>query len=750
MRSRSIWILLCVLAALVSCAHAPLKVNSLAPDQYLQRLSELKSELATKPNNAQLKLDYRQLYAKALRYYLDSGNAYFSSNDYERAIEMFNQGLEIDPANALLRQSINKAKMHLEIQPLFDEALASWKNKDYKTSTKLIDSILNMYPTHQPSKELKQRIEKEAVRSVYKGPNVDLDFDKVDLHSALTFIANSYGFNVVLDSSVKDSQISFHVKDMPLFEALGLLLETTKNTFRVISKNTLLVYSDTKNLRNQYQSIGVKTFYLNSIEAKEMAAILRGVLDIKQVTVNEVNNSITLSEQPHLIQAAASVIERNDVTKGEVGFDVEILEVNLSSSLLAGVDYGAYQIGTQTDPIPVTGSLRDSIQSATTLTIPSVTLNAFKQDVDAKILANPKVRVMDGEKAKIHIGDRVPLRSSDILDATGQTRTTFEYQDIGIRLAVEPNIHTDEKVTIKLALEVSSLGENLGTPEQQAFKIGTRNAETVMLVRDGETAILGGLVKDEERSSSTQVPGLGSIKGLGGMFRNDDRSGSRSDILLTITPRIIRGTATPQSNLETFSLDGTYSEKFAGLKIRPISDPKPVDQTGSGMKVVIDDRPQEPTPKTKPEAVIGAEQSGDQIQEDIIDRAGEFGFGKESYSMDEGESLDVDMSFSDVPQLSNIAFEVVFNPSVVDFKGIDVASTVIAAFEHAVQPEGNVVLIKASIKAGELSGLQNAFKLSFAGKRKGSSYLVIRNFEAEGMDQKSLNMVTNNARIKVR
>src|SRR4029079_7824802 len=160
-----------------------------------------------------------------------------------------------------------------------------------------------------------------------------------------------------------------------------------------------------------------------------------------------------------VIQLVQRIIDSNDRKPAEIILDVEILEVNRTKAEKLGLDLGSYSVTASLPPpftVPVNGSIRDAITNNAVMTIPAATLRLYKQDIDARVLANPKIRVMSGKAAKIHIGDRVPLRAATIIDATGQTRTTFEYKDIGIRLAVEPTINLDNSALVKLGLEVSA------------------------------------------------------------------------------------------------------------------------------------------------------------------------------------------------------------------------------------------------------------------------------------------------------
>jgi len=223
--------------------------------------------------------------------------------------------------------------------------------------------------------------------------------------------------------------------------------------------------------------------------------------------------------------------------------------------------------------------------------------------VDAKILANPKIRVINGKTAKIHIGDRVPLRASTITDATGQVRTTFDYKEIGIKLVAEPQINLDNSVESKISLEVSTLGENIGTAEEAAFRIGTRNAETVMLLRDGETAILGGLIRDDERSTHLRIPGLGDVPILGSVFSNYDKSGGRTDVLLTITPRVVRGWELPDPSLRQFYSGSAETYMTRSLYAQEqVEEPSVTSQSGRQTTRTGRDKTQNPAKSntTKP------------------------------------------------------------------------------------------------------------------------------------------------------
>jgi general secretion pathway protein D len=200
-----------------------------------------------------------------------------------------------------------------------------------------------------------------------------------------------------------------------------------------------------------------------------------------------------------------------------------------------------------------------------TVTLPTVTLNYLKSTVNARTLSNPRVRTVDGQPAKIHVGDRVPLQSASIQDATGQSRTLYEYHDIGIALDVIPKYHLDDSIFVDLNVEVSSLGQNLGTAAAPAFAIGTRNVHTTMILREAETAVLGGLISETEQHSlnGLPIPGFDPNSLLGHLFANHGDTGQRTELILTITPYLVRSQSLPhRSNTDFYSgTDKDYSTR---------------------------------------------------------------------------------------------------------------------------------------------------------------------------------------------
>ncbi len=541
----------------------------------MKAVIEYRKAYAKHPENVEYKSRLKQTELKAADFYYQRGVGLMEQGNLDGAIVQFQQGLAAMPDHSKLLQAMNQTLARKEAESLYHEALSYQEAGKAENAKSTFRKALQIYPDHTgAAKALAEMVkqqqagETENLALTSMAP-ITLNFRQTDLRTAFEFIAKSFGVSVVFDEAFKSMPVTLFAKDVTFEQGLNLLLTTTKTFYKKIGPNTILIIPDSKDKRGQYEDQIVRIFNLNTIRAKDMADILKGVLTIKKIIVNEQLNSLVIRDTEDVLKLVEKLVESNDRKPAEIIMEVEILEVNRTKADRLGLDFGSYQATANVPAYALGGSLRSAAEKTGTLTIPSVTLRFFKQDVDAKTLANPKIRVVNGKSAKIHIGDRVPLRASTIVDATGQVRTTYDYKDIGIVLNAEPVIHLDNSSTVKIKLEVSTLGENLGTANEPAYRIGTREAETFMTLRDGETAILGGLIRDEERNTRVKIPGFGDIPIIGALFTSYDDSAGRTDVLLTITPRVVRGWDLPTKTAREFysGSENIYSDKpiFANL-----------------------------------------------------------------------------------------------------------------------------------------------------------------------------------------
>jgi general secretion pathway protein D len=487
-----------------------------------------------------------------------------------------------------------------------------------------------------------------------------------------------------------------------------------------------------------------------------MADILKGLITVRKLIVNEPLNSLVLRDTEEVIKLAGKIIEANDRRLAELILEVEILEVNRSKAERLGLDLGSYRVSASTGTaiIGVTGNIQESIRNALTLTLPSATFNFYKQDVDAKTLANPKVRVLSGKNAKIHIGDRVPLRAATIQDVTGQVRTTYDYKEIGIRLLAEPIVHIDNSVTVKVGLEVSTLGENLGTQNEPAFRIGTRNAETFMMLRDGETAILGGLIRDEERKTRVRVPLFGDIPAAGALFTSYDDSNGRTDVLLTITPRVVRGWDLPNKQMRSFvsgTEDRYLSEPlFASLNqsaVRPTqtaalaSGQTPVPPPLSSPSSVAGTAPAATTTPGEPPSVATAP---------VVARPPVLAFSEPVYESSSNAEFEVQLIGENLKGIVNLPMEVLLNSQLLKLVRFEAGSAVASL---KVEPDESLGVLRVSAKLKEGGGTDEKMviaRLVLRGDKAGISYLVYRAPSLEGASGAAVSAQVRASRVVIK
>lgn len=420
---------------------------------------------------------------------------------------------------------------------------------------------------------------------------VTLRFQNTRLKQVFEILARTASINILFEKDVRDDLVTIFTKDTPFDEALQLILATNQLFARRVGPDTLLIIPDTKQKRQQYQDLQIRTFYLSTAKAKDMANLLRTILETKRVYVNEPLNSVVIRDQPEKLELAQQVILANDRRDSEVELSLEVLEVNRNKEERVGLSF-AKQVGLGTFPGVDPSTFSTSVQTfkfreltgigpdSYLFTFPSsILLEFFKTESDAKTLASPKIRVLNNEKASINVGDKEPILLSTTSSAptgttgvsTQSTVTSIEFKDTGVKLDVEPTIHLTGEITIKLKVEVTRIGEQVtlqDSPRITQFRFGTRTAETTLNLRDGETVILAGLIQEEDRKSRDSIPGLDDIPIIEDLFQKNTEK-NNTEVILAITPRIIRRVTPPNITKQTL-WSGTANQ-FA---TKPLFSPK--------------------------------------------------------------------------------------------------------------------------------------------------------------------------------
>ncbi|HSV35145.1 MAG TPA: secretin N-terminal domain-containing protein [Ramlibacter sp.] len=411
----------------------------------------------------------------------------------------------------------------------------------------------------------------QADAGAVKGPlaqPITLEFRDVPLRNVFEAISRTAGINFVFDKDVKsDVRVTVFVRDTAIDEVIRLVLATNQLERKQLNRNSVLVYPLNASKLNEYQELVTRTFYLANTEAKQAQALIKQVVKTKDVFIDEKLNIMIIKDTPEAVRLAERLVQTLDVPDAEVMLEVEVLEISRNRLQELGVRFPD-QIGYGRLTTPSSTVIRPDGSSTTEtgnatvaqgvidlrargglvpfVANPGLLLNLKDQDGDSKILANPRIRVRNREKAKIHIGDKLPVFTSTSTANVGVS-ASVNYLDVGLKLDVQPTVHLDDDVSMNVSLEVSSIvKEVLGPQNSLAYQIGTRTASTVLRLRNGETQVLAGLISDDERGSANRLPGVGRAPLLGRLFSNESSSANRTEIVLLITPRVVRNLRPPQ------------------------------------------------------------------------------------------------------------------------------------------------------------------------------------------------------------
>lgn len=504
--------------------------------------------------------------------------------DAEKA---YMQALAYDPNQVMARQgleALTQERRHRQLVKDGEGLLQRGGPDDLTEAMARLRTVLTENPNHREALNLKARINDQLAKQVkpearlaaaYRKP-ITLEFRDAALRSVFDVIAKASGLNFFFDKDIRpDLRATILARNTSIEESLRLLLTTNQLEQKVLNENSVLIYPSTPQKLKDYQSLSVRSFFLANADVKAVSNSIKTIVKTKDLVIDERLGLIIMRDTPEAIRVAERIVALQDISDPEVMLDVEILEVKRSKLLELGVRWpGSLTLS----PLPSSGTtltldaLRSLSGSGIQATVGGVQINANQQNQAATTLANPRIRVRNKEKAKILIGDRVPIISTTS-GATGFVTENVTYVEVGLKLDVEPAVYLDDEVAIKIALEVSSLGAQTASKAGTiTYQIGTRGASTVLRLRDGETQILAGLISDDERASANKLPGLGDLPIAGRLFGSQNDEKQRSEILLSITPRVLRSIRRPDLVAAEFE-SGT--ESTVGADSLRLSRPEP-------------------------------------------------------------------------------------------------------------------------------------------------------------------------------
>jgi general secretion pathway protein D len=740
-------------------------------------VKEYREALKENPKDIEYRSALLRAEETAANQHYKKARTFLKERKLDQAIIDLQQAIYLNPSNVAIQSALKtvlnmkQAEEHYRAALTFQELsrlgeAANELNRSVELdpeNAKYIDALDKL-------QKKRSETEREDALTLASDKPITLNFKNTNIKEVFELLSKLSGINILFDEEIKAQPVTVFVKDVSFQYALNLLLSTNKLFMKKLSADTIIVIPKTKAKLDQYQDLVMKTFYLSNAKAKDIVNLLRSMADTKKVYVNEVLNSLTVRDTPEKIKLVEKIISANDLKEAEVILDVEILEISRTNNLSYGWNFqpgltiGASVSGTKLTPenpsisnVGITQGMslnqfRNLSGDNVILTLPSLLLTLIKQDSDAQTLANPRVRVLNNKQAKFHIGDRIPIQTSTSQGtAVALTTSTYEYKDVGIKLNIEPTVHLSNTVTLKMTLEISSLGDpiNFGNNQVQ-YKFGTRNVDTTINLRDGETVIIGGLIKDEERKSSNKIPLLGDIPVIGKLFSRSDDGTVKTDILMSITPNIVRTLELPDKDVQSF-WSGT-EEAY---------DVKPMFTTSAGKSSKSSEKPVEKTAVldtlAKREPAVQSKPTDTSPGAEAMASAAVLEFKPVDVAVPVGQESRLDVSVAGVKNLYGAILTISYDPKVLDFK---------AAAEGALLKKDNQqtsFLFSNNIKAGtvdiyitrigDVGGVEGAGTLCsavFQGKSAGTSQVLFKSVKLGNYNREQIKADIKPAKITVK
>jgi len=579
------------------------------------------------PSNLELRKEFFRLRELLVAQWLAQAESLRLANQLDLAEALFRRVQQTDAANARASSGLAQVEAERRHQGIVAGAEKLVKAQKYAEAQDLLRPVLVENPEQRQARRLQRAIDDKlvgpALATLRLKPTtlkpISLELRDVTLRAVFDVLSRASGVSFVFDKDVRGDQKSTLVlRDASVEDAMRMVLLSNQLDHQLLNETTVLVYPNTPQKRREYQPLVVRSFYIANAEVKQTATMVRALAKTRDIFIDEKLNLLIIRDTPEAVRLVEKLIATQDLAEPEVMLEVEVLEIGSNRLLELGLRFpdsvawslvGGGAAGTAGTP----GVLslpewlnRDSNLVRLSFTDPLFLLNLRQQDGTTNVLANPRIRVKNREKAKIHIGDRVPVITTTAAATGGFISESVSYLDVGLKLDVEPLVYLEDEVGIKVGLEVSNIVREVrsATSNTLTYQIGTRNATTSLRLRDGETQILAGLISDEDRRTANRVPGLGELPVLGRLFSSTRDSLTKNEIVLLITPRLVRTLARPDARSVEFAAGTEASSGSAPLgTLAPGSSAEtqpPVQPAPRPVVPVVPPAPPRPEPESTP------------------------------------------------------------------------------------------------------------------------------------------------------
>jgi len=557
--------LLLIVVALGACASGGgnLRQARVAEQQqdYDLAVAEYTKAARARPDDRTIRLSLDRAKLRASQDHFARARRHAATDKTEEALVEYQLAAELNPASGEIQDELRRLRAQMRTQVAVDRG----------------------------GKTTLEALIKDSLSAPLPGADVPADvtlpdsliFREAGARDIFTAIGKFANMSVVFDPAFRDQTLSIDLRQAPLADALSSVGNATRHFWRVTAPRTVIIVPDTAAKRREYEEEIVRTFFLSNADLKETVDVLRIVVDARRLAPVAATNAITIKDTPERVAAAGRIIQAIDKARPEVIIDVELLEVDRTRLQ----DYGLQIASPTSTPTGLDGqaavnreglSLRDlrSLTSSDVLltNLPGLYYRLLKTDTNTRTLANPQLRTSEGIAAQARFGERVPVPVTTFapIAAGGvqtQPITSFNYENIGVNIDITPRTHHDDDVSLAVRIEISSIS---GSGFGGLPTFGNRSISTVIRLRDGETNMLAGLIRDDERKVASGIPGLSDIPVIGKIFAFNRLETQQTDIILTLTPHIVRVLDLTDADVRAFKVG-----RDTGTTVIDVPSPSP-------------------------------------------------------------------------------------------------------------------------------------------------------------------------------
>jgi len=582
LRGGRVWLLTVMLVlSLAGCAgHSEFLEGKrlLQENKIAEGLTQMEQAIRKNPSSNEFKVTYASAKDRAIQGLLRHAERMLRAQRLDVAEQTYKQVLSIDAENDMAVQGMTQVQTQRGLSQKLQSLRTAKLAGDWKQMLAVAQSMLAQQSDHlealSAQQEAQTRLTPAPVEDVLGGAfrkPASLEFRDAPLRQIFDALSLSSNLNFIFDKELNkpDLKASITLREGTVETALTLLLAANQLDMQVVNANTVLIFPATAAKQKDYQELTVRMFPMMHADAKFVAAAIKTLFKGREPVVDDKLNLLVVRDTPSAIKVIEKLVRLYDVPEAEVMLELEILEVSRTKLLQLGVGWPE---NLTLSPLTESGGtnltlngLRQLNGDTTGVQIGNLALNLSEQNDLVNVLANPRIRVINKEKAKVLIGDRVPVVTVTT-SPTGGFAESVTYVDVGLKLDVEPVIYRGSDIAIKVSMEVSTISGStttkLGTV---AYSFGTRSANTTLRLKDGETQVLAGLISDEDRDSAKKIPALGDLPMFGKLFGTSRDQSKKTEIILSITPRLVRNqVARGSADLEFLSGPESRIKQGAG------------------------------------------------------------------------------------------------------------------------------------------------------------------------------------------